>query len=42
MFVAAEKLHAQQARSIGLIDAIAEDPVAEALRRIRLERAQLH
>jgi enoyl-CoA hydratase/carnithine racemase len=41
MFVAAEKLHAQQARSIGLIDAIAEDPVAEASRRIQLLSAQL-
>jgi enoyl-CoA hydratase/carnithine racemase len=41
MFVAAEKLHAQPARSIGLIDAIAEDPVAEASRRIQLLSAQL-
>jgi len=41
MFVAAEKLHAQQARSIGLIDAIAEDPVAEASRRLQLLSAQL-
>ena len=36
IFVAAEKIHAQQALSIGLIDAIAEDPVAEAARRIQL------
>lgn len=36
MFAAAEKLHAQQARTIGLIDAIAEDPVGEASHRIRL------
>jgi enoyl-CoA hydratase/carnithine racemase len=41
MLVAAEKLHAQQARSIGLVDAIAEDPVAEASRRFRLLSAQL-
>jgi len=41
MFVAAEKLHAQRARSIGLIDAIAEDPVAEASRRLQLLSAQL-
>lgn len=36
MFVAAEKVHANRALSMGLIDAIAADPVAEALRRIRL------
>ena len=41
MFAAAEKLHAQQARTIGLIDAIAEDPVAEASRRIQFLSAQL-
>ena len=34
MFVAAEKIHAREALRIGLIDAIAEDPVAEAVRRI--------
>ena len=34
MFVAAEKISAQQALSIGVINAIAEDPVAEALRRV--------
>jgi len=33
MFVAAEKLHAKQALEIGLIDAISDDPVADALRR---------
>ena len=33
MFIAAEKLHAQQALAFRLIDAIVEDPVAEALRR---------
>ena len=35
MLVAAEKLHAREAMAIGLIDAIADDPVAEAVRRIR-------
>jgi enoyl-CoA hydratase/carnithine racemase len=35
MLVAAEKLHARDALAIGLIDAIADDPVAEAVRRIR-------
>ena len=34
MFVAAEKIGAQRALQIGLIDGIAEDPVAEAVRRI--------
>ncbi len=34
MFIAAEKLHAQQALAFGLVDAVAPDPVAEALRRI--------
>jgi enoyl-CoA hydratase/carnithine racemase len=33
MFIAAEKLTAEQALQIGLIDAIAGDPVAEAVRR---------
>jgi len=33
MFVAAEKVHAGQALRMGLIDAIADDPVAEAIRR---------
>ena len=36
MFVAAEKLMASQALRIGLVDAIASDDVAEAVRRIRL------
>jgi len=35
MFLAAEKLHANQALGIGLVDAVADDPVSEALRRIR-------
>lgn len=34
MFVAAEKISAQRALSIRLVDALADDPVAEALRRI--------
>ena len=40
MFAAAEKIHAQQALSIGLIDGIAEDPVAEAARRIQFASMQ--
>lgn len=35
MFLAAEKLHAQAALGIGLVDAVVEDPVAEARRRIQ-------
>jgi enoyl-CoA hydratase/carnithine racemase len=35
MFVAAEKVDAVQALRIGLVDAIADDPVAEAVRRLR-------
>jgi enoyl-CoA hydratase/carnithine racemase len=35
MFVAAEKLGAAQALRMGLVDRIADDPVAEACRRIR-------
>lgn len=35
MFVAAEKVSAARALQIGLIDAIADDPVGEAVRRIR-------
>jgi enoyl-CoA hydratase len=34
MFVAAEKLHAAEALRIGLVDAVVEDPLAEAVRRI--------
>lgn len=37
MFVAAEKIHAAEALRIGLVDAVAEDPVAEAARRIKAE-----
>ena len=35
MFVAADQVSARNALSIGLVDAVAEDPVAEAIRRIR-------
>ena len=35
MFVAAEKVTAASALRVGLVDAIADDPVAEAVRRIR-------
>jgi len=34
MFVAAERVSAPQALRMGLIDAIADDPLAEALRRL--------
>jgi len=34
MFVAAEKIHARDALRCGLVEAVAEDPVAEAMRRI--------
>lgn len=35
LFVAAEKVHAARALQIGLVDAIAEDPVGEAILRSR-------
>ena len=35
MFVAAEKISAPQALRIGLVDAIADDPVAESIHRLR-------
>lgn len=35
MFVAAEKVHAKDALRYGLVDAVAEDPVAEAARQIQ-------
>ncbi len=38
MLVAAEKFHAKQALALGLIDAIAEDPAAEAARQISAGR----
>ena len=34
MFIAAEKLHARQALAFGLVDAVADDPIAEALHRL--------
>jgi enoyl-CoA hydratase/carnithine racemase len=34
MFLAAEKITAQDALRIGLVDAIADDPVAESVRRL--------
>ena len=41
MFLAAEKIHARDAVKIGLIEAVAEDPVAEAVQRIRNEAKQV-
>jgi enoyl-CoA hydratase/carnithine racemase len=35
IFVAAEKISARQALAMGLVEAVVDDPVAEALRRIR-------
>lgn len=35
MFVAAEKVSAAKARHIGLVDAVAQDPVEEAIRQLR-------
>ena len=35
MFVAAERVSAAHALRIGLVDAVADDPVEEALRRLR-------
>jgi enoyl-CoA hydratase/carnithine racemase len=40
MFVTAEKIMAPQALRIGLVDAVAEDPVAEAVRRIGQRRTE--
>jgi enoyl-CoA hydratase/carnithine racemase len=40
MFVAAEKISAQGALEIGLVDAVADDPVEEALRRITVSASQ--
>jgi len=39
MFVAAEKINALRALAIGLVDAVVNDPVSEALRRIRDARS---
>jgi enoyl-CoA hydratase/carnithine racemase len=38
IFVGAEKISAQRAFAIGLVEAVADDPVAEAVRRIRASR----
>jgi enoyl-CoA hydratase/carnithine racemase len=38
MLVAAERIHAQEALQIGLVDALADDPLAEAARTIALSR----
>jgi enoyl-CoA hydratase/carnithine racemase len=38
MLAAAEKLNAEQALGIGLIDALVADPIVEIARRIRLAR----
>jgi enoyl-CoA hydratase/carnithine racemase len=35
LLASAEKIHAQEALTIGLVDALADDPTAEALRRLR-------
>jgi enoyl-CoA hydratase/carnithine racemase len=35
LFIAAQRIPAGQALEIGLVDAIAADPVAEALRQIQ-------
>jgi enoyl-CoA hydratase/carnithine racemase len=35
MFVAAEKITAKQALQIGLVECVADHPMAEAIRRIR-------
>jgi enoyl-CoA hydratase/carnithine racemase len=41
MFVAAEKLHAAEALRIGLVDAMVEDPVAEAMREVHVRGVAL-
>jgi len=38
MFVAAEKIDADRALAIGLVEEVVDDPVAEALKRIRTSR----
>src|SRR5580693_5841810 len=40
MFVAAEKVNASQALGMGLVEAIVDDPIAEAFRRIRFLSVQ--
>jgi enoyl-CoA hydratase len=39
MFAAAEKIHAQEGLRLGLVDAIAEDPVEAALQRLQADPA---
>jgi enoyl-CoA hydratase/carnithine racemase len=41
IFVAAEKISAQQALRLGLIDAMADDPVAEAVQRATAENVRV-
>lgn len=41
LFIAAEKISAARALEIGLVDAIADDPVAEAVRRCQSERRRM-
>jgi enoyl-CoA hydratase/carnithine racemase len=38
MFIAAERIHAQEALQIGLVDAVADDPLGETARRSALSR----
>jgi len=38
MFVSAEKINAAEALRLGLLDAVAEDPIKEAVRRIKTAR----
>jgi enoyl-CoA hydratase/carnithine racemase len=40
LFVVAEKVQARDAMSYGLIDAVAESPVAEAVRQIQARHTQ--
>lgn len=40
LFACAEKIHAAEAAQLGLLDAVAEDPVADAIGRIRAARNQ--
>lgn len=37
MFVAAEKIHAAEALRLGMVDAVSEDPISEAVVRIKAE-----
>jgi enoyl-CoA hydratase len=40
LFVAAEKISARRALAVGLVEALADDPVGEALQRIRLRATE--